>query len=69
MKNLNFLFLFFFILKHTLIKNIQKAFQPLKLICEHYQYRKKFKKPGVRQVHGERVLNEMKTKKNYVKKG
>ena len=46
-----------FLIFTILIENNQKAFQPITLMCDHYQYTRKVKKPGERQVHSERIKN------------
>ena len=43
-------FYLIFILKHILIESQLKGFNPITLMCDHYQYIKKVKKPGERQV-------------------
>ena len=40
------LFFLFFMLKHILFENNQMAFKHITLMCDHYQYSSKVKKPG-----------------------
>ena len=44
--------MFFFILfKHILNENNQKAFKPLKLMCDHNQYNKKAKERQAQSIN------------------